>query len=95
MQPKPDVPKVCPMSQEATPIHPTIGKSAFIAPTAYVGGDVTIGDECTIMHHVVIRGDVARITIGRRSNVQDGAVIHTKTGVPLEMGDLAMTLPSS
>jgi carbonic anhydrase/acetyltransferase-like protein (isoleucine patch superfamily) len=42
-----------------------IGSDVYIAPTAYVGGDVTIGDECAIMHRVVIRGDVACITIGR------------------------------
>jgi carbonic anhydrase/acetyltransferase-like protein (isoleucine patch superfamily) len=64
-----------------------MGGDVYIAPTAYVGGDVIIGDECTIMHHVVIRGDVARITIGRRTNVQDSAVVHVKTGVPLEIGD--------
>ena len=75
------------MNPDSEPIHPTIGKNVYIAPTAYVGGEVTIGDECTIMHHVTIRGDVSKITIGRRVNVQDGTIIHTLTGVPLEIGD--------
>jgi carbonic anhydrase/acetyltransferase-like protein (isoleucine patch superfamily) len=75
------------MSEKQTAIHPTIGKNVFIASTAYVGGEVTIGDECTIMHHVTIRGDVSAITIGRRVNVQDGTVIHTLTGVPLDIED--------
>jgi carbonic anhydrase/acetyltransferase-like protein (isoleucine patch superfamily) len=68
-------------------IRPIIGRDVFIAPTAYVGGDVALGDECTIMHHVVIRGDVSAIRIGVRVNVQDGTVIHTKTGVPLDIDD--------
>ena len=68
-------------------IRPIIGRDVYIAPTAYLGGEVTIGDDCTIMHHVVIRGDVSTITIGRRVNVQDGTVIHTETDVPLDIGD--------
>jgi len=39
------------------------------------------------MHHVLIRGDVSPIRIGRRVNVQDGAIIHTQTGVPLHIED--------
>lgn len=69
------------------PIRPVIGRGVYIAPTAYIGGDVTIGDDCTIMHHVVIRGDVSAIRIGARVNVQDGTIIHTKTGVPLDIAD--------
>ena len=57
-------------------IHPIIGKDVFIAPTAYVGGEVRLGDECTVMHHVTIRADVSAISIGRRVNIQDGTVIH-------------------
>ena len=68
-------------------IRPVLGHNVYIAPTAYVGGEVSIGDDCTIMHQAVIRGDVSTITIGRRVNVQDAAVIHTETGVPLEIGD--------
>ncbi|MCC6357252.1 MAG: gamma carbonic anhydrase family protein [Phycisphaerales bacterium] len=68
-------------------IRPTIGSNVYIAPTAYVGGEVAIGDDSTIMHHVTIRGDVSAITIGRRVNIQDGTVVHTKTGVPLDIAD--------
>jgi len=68
-------------------VRPTIGRNVFIAPTAYVGGEVVIGDECTIMHHVSIRGDVSPIRIGSRVNVQDGAVVHTDHGIPLDIGD--------
>ncbi len=73
------------MSQN--PIRPTIGRNVYIAPTAYVGGDVAIGDDSTVMHHVTIRGDVSAITIGQRVNVQDGTIIHTKSGVPLDIAD--------
>lgn len=69
------------------PIHPRVGRNTYIAPTAYVGGEVVLGDDCTVMHHVVIRGDVSAITIGHRVNVQDGTVIHTRRGVPLDIGD--------
>jgi len=69
------------------PVHPVLGTHVYVAPTAYVGGDVTLGDDTTVMHHVTIRGDVSAIRIGRRCNVQDGTVIHTKPGVPLEIAD--------
>ncbi|MCB9858319.1 MAG: gamma carbonic anhydrase family protein [Phycisphaerales bacterium] len=65
----------------------TLGRDCYIAPTAYVGGAVTLGDETTVMHHVVIRGDVSNIRIGARVNVQDGTVIHTTAGVDLDIGD--------
>jgi carbonic anhydrase/acetyltransferase-like protein (isoleucine patch superfamily) len=67
------------------PIRPEIGRNVFIAPTAYVGGKVTLGDDVTIMHHVVIRGDVSAITVGPRVNIQDGAIVHTRSGVPLDI----------
>ncbi|MGD8453516.1 MAG: gamma carbonic anhydrase family protein [Phycisphaerae bacterium] len=66
---------------------PVLGENVYLAPTAYVGGDVIFGDGCTVMHQVVIRGDVSPIRIGRRVNVQDGAIIHTKKDVPLEIAD--------
>lgn len=69
------------------PATPKIGAGVFIAPTAYVGGDVRLGDYVTVLHHVTIRGDVAAIRVGARGNVQDGSVLHTRTGVPLEIGD--------
>jgi gamma-carbonic anhydrase len=67
------------------PLAPKIGKNVFIAPTAYVGGDVHLSDNVSVMHHVTIRGDVARITVGARVNIQDGTVLHTRHGVPLEI----------
>ena len=56
---------------------PKIGKHVFIAPNATVIGDVEIEDHVTILFGAVIRGDILPIRIGKRSNVQDGAVLHT------------------
>lgn len=64
-----------------------LGRGVYIAPTSYVAGDVTLGDECTVMHHVTIRGDVGRIRVGCRVNVQDGSVLHNETGVDLDIAD--------
>ena len=66
---------------------PKLGRNVYIAPTAYVGGDITIGDDCTIMHHVVIRADIASIRIGARVNIQDGSIVHTPHGTALDIGD--------
>src|SRR5262249_61146502 len=62
--------------------HPRIGKDVFIAPTAVIIGDVEIGDGVSVWYGVVLRGDEGRIVIGRGSNVQDNAVIHTTTEFP-------------
>ncbi|HYE17910.1 MAG TPA: gamma carbonic anhydrase family protein [Tepidisphaeraceae bacterium] len=59
----------------------------FKAFNAVVTGDVTLGESASVWFNAVIRGDVAPITIGRRTNVQDGAVIHCDTGVPNVIGD--------
>ena len=68
-------------------VKPTLGRDVYIAPTAYVGGNVTIGDQTTIMHHVVVRGDIGPIRIGKRVNLQDGAIVHTPTGLSLDIAD--------
>lgn len=57
-------------------IHPAISRTAFIAETAVVIGDVQIGDDSSIWYNVVVRGDVNSIRIGSRTNVQDLAVLH-------------------
>jgi carbonic anhydrase/acetyltransferase-like protein (isoleucine patch superfamily) len=62
--------------------HPRIGQDVFIAPTAVVIGDVEIGDGASVWYGVVLRGDEGRIVIGRGSNVQDNAVIHTTPEIP-------------
>jgi carbonic anhydrase/acetyltransferase-like protein (isoleucine patch superfamily) len=53
----------------------------FLANNATVVGDVSIGEEASVWFNAVIRGDVARVVIGKRTNVQDGAVVHCDSGV--------------
>lgn len=55
---------------------PDIGKDCFLAETATLIGDVTIGDNCSVWFNAVIRGDVHFIKIGNNTNIQDNAVIH-------------------
>jgi len=55
---------------------PRIHSSAFIAPGCRIIGDVEIGPDASIWYNCVIRGDVNRIVIGARSNIQDGTVVH-------------------
>jgi carbonic anhydrase/acetyltransferase-like protein (isoleucine patch superfamily) len=65
-------------------VHPT----AFIDDSAQVIGDVEIGEESSVWMSVVIRGDVHRIRVGRRSNVQDGTVVHVMNRThPTTIGD--------
>jgi len=63
-------------------VWPTIHESAFIAPGCRIIGDVTIGAEASIWYNCVVRGDVNRVVIGARSNIQDGSVIHCDSPNP-------------
>jgi carbonic anhydrase/acetyltransferase-like protein (isoleucine patch superfamily) len=65
---------------------PTIPDSAFIAPGAVVIGDVTLGEESSVWFAAVLRGDMAPITIGDRTNIQDGTIVHVDEGVPCVIG---------
>ena len=56
---------------------PAIGENTFLAETAVILGDVTIGRDCSIWYNAVLRGDVNKIIIGDRTNIQDGVVLHT------------------
>jgi carbonic anhydrase/acetyltransferase-like protein (isoleucine patch superfamily) len=69
-------------------ISPRVAPSAFIDASAQIIGDVEIGDESSVWMCAVVRGDVHWIRIGRRSNIQDGAVVHAMTGThPTAIGD--------
>jgi len=68
-------------------IVPTIGNNVFIAPTAVIIGDVTIGDGASIWFNAVLRGDMAPIRIGANSNIQDNCTVHTDFGKPAIIGD--------
>lgn len=67
---------------------PKIADDAFIAPSADIIGDVEIGSGSGVWFNCVLRGDVAEIRIGKRTNIQDGTVIHvTRGGHPTIIGD--------
>jgi carbonic anhydrase/acetyltransferase-like protein (isoleucine patch superfamily) len=65
-----------------TKIHPT----AFIAATAAVMGDVTVGEDASVWYGAVLRGDMAPIVIGAQSNIQDATVVHVDEGLPCSVG---------
>jgi len=73
---------------------PSVHSSAFVHETAVVIGDVTLAADASIWPQTVVRGDIHRITIGQRTNVQDGSVLHVThasdfnpNGFPLTVGD--------
>jgi len=68
------------------PLLPTSGRY-WIAPNASVIGDVALGDDCSVWFGATLRGDNERITLGARSNIQDGATLHTDLGFPLDLGE--------
>lgn len=67
--------------------RPRIGEGAWVADSAQVIGRVGLGPEASIWYGCVLRGDNEWITIGARSNVQEGTVMHTDMGSPLVIGD--------
>jgi carbonic anhydrase/acetyltransferase-like protein (isoleucine patch superfamily) len=62
--------------------RPIVDPSAFVAPGAVLIGDIEIGPEASIWYNCVLRGDVNRIRIGARTNIQDGTVIHVDSPRP-------------
>jgi carbonic anhydrase/acetyltransferase-like protein (isoleucine patch superfamily) len=57
-----------------------VGKDVFIAPNATLLGDITLGDNCSVWYGAVLRADDEKITIGDRTNIQDGVIFHTDSG---------------
>jgi len=66
---------------------PIISETAFIAPSADIIGEVTVGENSSIWYNVTIRGDIAPVVIGKNSNVQDNSVIHVGHDVPAVIGN--------
>jgi len=66
---------------------PKIGKNVFIAPTATVIGNVEIKDGASIWYGTVLRGDMAPITVGKSTNIQDNCTVHTDFDRPAIIGD--------
>ena len=67
-------------------VLPRLGQRVYVDPAAQLIGDVELGDDVSLWPMAVVRGDVNRIRIGARSNVQDGSVLHTDPGLKLLIG---------
>lgn len=68
-------------------VTPDVDPSAYVHPHAVVIGAVTLGAEASVWPGAVLRGDYGTISIGARSSIQDGTVIHTGPGFPTTVGD--------
>ncbi len=67
--------------------EPVLHRSVFVAGGAWLIGDVTVGEDSSIWFNVVARGDINTIQIGKRSNIQDGSVLHVTEDYPVRVGD--------
>ena len=65
---------------------PQVHPSAYIHPSAEIIGRVTVARQASIWPLVVLRGDIERVSIGPRSNVQDSSIMHTSRGLPVVLG---------
>lgn len=72
---------------DAKILGPHIHPSVFVAKGAQIWGDVEIGEGSSVWFNAVIRGDEGKITIGRNTNIQDNAVIHSDGDMPVHIGD--------
>ena len=65
----------------------SIDPTAFIARTAVLVGEVSVGPRGSVWYHAVLRGDLAPIEIGADSNIQDGAIVHVEEKIPTRIGE--------
>lgn len=73
-------------------VAPRIDRDVFMDASAFVIGDVTLGDEVSIWPQSVVRGDVHAIRIGARSNVQDGCILHVTHDRPYTPGGFCLDI---
>ena len=64
-----------------------VDASFYLAAGAVVTGEVSLGARSSVWHNAVLRGDIAPIEVGERTNIQDCAVLHGSTGFPVRVGD--------
>ena len=67
--------------------RPAVDDTAWVAPGATLIGAVTLGPGASVWYAAVLRGDGDTITIGARTNIQDGCVLHADPGIPLTLGE--------
>ena len=66
---------------------PRVAPDAYVAPGAWLIGDVTLGPEASVWFNAVLRADSSPIVLGRRVNLQDAAIVHVDEGYPTHIGD--------
>jgi carbonic anhydrase/acetyltransferase-like protein (isoleucine patch superfamily) len=66
---------------------PRLGSRVFVADGAVLVGDVELGDDSSVFYNAVLRGDLAPIRIGKRTNIQDNVTVHVSTGMGVVVGD--------
>lgn len=66
---------------------PKLSESVFVAPGARIIGNVEIGENSSVFYNAVLRGDIAAIKIGKRTNIQDNVTIHLSTGCDVIIGN--------
>lgn len=69
-----------------TVAQPSFGQGSWVAPGATVTGDVELGEDVSVWYGCVLRGDIAPIRIGARTNIQDLTMVHVDTDRPCEIG---------
>ncbi len=79
---------VRPFSQKT----PSLGERVYIDPSAVVIGNVSLGEDVSVWPTAVLRGDVNRISVGARSNVQDGSVLHVTHDGPFSPGGVELNI---
>ncbi len=75
------------LSRDYLPTRIQRGEGVYIAPGAVVVGQVSLGDRASVWYGAVVRGDMAPITIGEETNIQDGAVLHVDPPYPVVLGE--------
>ncbi|KKI91485.1 anhydrase [Bacillus sp. SA1-12] len=66
---------------------PVIHPSTYLAPGAQLIGNIELKENTSVWFNAVLRGDNEKITIGKGSNIQDGAVVHVDSGYPIHVGE--------
>lgn len=67
--------------------YPTVHSSTYIAPGAQLIGNIELKEDTSVWFNAVIRGDNEKITIGKGSNIQDGAIVHVDPDYPVHVGE--------
>ena len=67
-------------------VSPTVADDVFVAPGAHIIGNVELKQGASVWFNSVLRGDMDKLTIGENTNIQDGSVLHTDAGIPLNIG---------